>query len=143
MVTHEDGQIQIAGVLLSKQDSGRATPERLLRWMLDQPAAAWHSGEILWVRASGEQKRYRDISFVYQREDQLRRISATLTSDRGPLAVKATSQGDLLADELWDASLEVLGDQQTRIVRVAGLEWKAQGAGDDVMLIIPPSSSGQ
>ncbi len=117
VVTHEDGQIQIAGVLLSKQDSGRATPERLLRWMLDQPAAAWHSGEILWVRASGEQKRYRDISFVYQREDQLRRISATLTSDRGPLAVKATSQGDLLADELWDASLEVLGDQQTRIVR--------------------------
>ena len=117
VVTHDDGQIQIAGVLLSKQDSGRATPERLLRWMLDQPAAAWHSGEIAWVRASGETKRYRDISFVYQRQEQLRNISATLTSDRGPLAFKATSQGDLLADELWDASLEVLGDQQTRIVR--------------------------
>ncbi|GHA11751.1 hypothetical protein GCM10008090_21910 [Arenicella chitinivorans] len=117
VVTHEDGQIQIAGVLLSKQNSGRATPERLLRWMLDQPAAAWHSGEIVWVRASGELKRYRDISFVYQREQQLRTISATLTSDRGPLAFKATSQGDLLADDLWDASLEVLGDQQTRIVR--------------------------
>jgi uncharacterized protein YhdP len=116
IVSLENNQLQVAGILLrsSRQRPDRA--RRLISWLLDQQGGALHNGEVVWRRAVGDVRRYRNISFVYERQQQVRTVQAALTTSKGPLAFTARTQGDLLSDNQWDASLEVLGEKGRRML---------------------------
>jgi len=117
IVSLENGQIQVAGVPISSDNRSRVGSQRLLSWLMDQHGGVWHDGLIVWRREGGGERRYENISFLYQRTEQTRTIEAAVVTDKGPLAFTATAQGNVLADSEWDASLEVLGEDGQRLLK--------------------------
>lgn len=112
----ESGKLQIAGIQLSGHNQGPINTERIFSWLLDQNNGVWHDGEVVWRRPKSDALRFKGISFVYHREQEARSIQATVNTDKGPLAFTAKAQGNPLSDKLWDASLEVLGEQGQRLL---------------------------
>jgi len=102
-------QISIGGIKLSFDGSrGLVHPKTVVRWLLDQHQTQWSDGAINWRRQNGEHITYDDISFVFDRENQERSIVAGFSSDDGAVNFKAQSYGDLLSENHWGASLEIL-----------------------------------
>ena len=116
VVSTENGKLQIAGIQLSGHNQGPVNTERIFSWLLDQNNGVWHDGEVVWRRPGSDARRFKGISFVYQRQQEARSIQATVNTDKGPLAFTAKAQGNPLSDKLWDASLEVLGEGGQRLL---------------------------
>ena len=116
IVTLSTNQLQIAGIPLKSGGAAGINPRRLISWMLNHESLVWHEGQIIWRRLDGETQRYHDISFVYQRTNLNRVVSATTQTPEGTLAFKAESNGEVLEADNWDASLVVLGNQGKRLL---------------------------
>ena len=110
VVTLPNNKLQVAGITLSGSKNPGINRKRLISWLLNQSSAAWHNGEIRWRKSDGSVNLYRDISFVYEREQQTRSSKATVTSPKGRVTAIASAQGDLLSSEDWDASIELASD---------------------------------
>ena len=111
IVNLSNGFLQIAGIQTKSNQSTGLNPKRVISWLLDNESATWHDGSIVWRRLNGEIDNFKEISFVYERQEQKRSIIATTRLPEGALAFKLRSQGDIINSNDWDASLEVLGDQ--------------------------------
>ncbi|MFT5572211.1 MAG: hypothetical protein ACI9FR_001133 [Cryomorphaceae bacterium] len=116
IVSLSNNQLQIAGIRLGTKRKQSFDPQRLVSWLMDQESAVWLNGEIVWRRIDGENQRFRDISFVYQREQQNRLVNAAITTPKGAMAFKVAANGDLFSSDNWDAEFEVLGNQGERLL---------------------------
>lgn len=119
-------RLQIAGVELKSNSSLGFNPKRLVSWLMNHENAAWLNGEVIWRRTNGDVQRYHDISFVYQRTEQDRRVDAAGTTPKGSIAFQSEVRGDPLSDQGWDASLEILGDQGKQILSSDDLSLNVQ-----------------
>lgn len=134
VVSLEGGLLQIAGVKMRQPGSGRISTKRLISWLMNQQSAVWLDGEVVWQRLSGEQKRFQDISFVYQREQQEREINASIASSTGLIAIKAQANGDVFSSDNWDAKLEVLGDKKVQFLSSENLEIQVKDGRGELFL---------
>lgn len=116
IVSLPENKFQVAGTKLKSNRSKPLNLQRLLSWLLNHQSAVWLNGEVVWQRLDGELHRYSDISFVYDREQQNRSISAAAQTPKGALAFKAKANGDVIKTNNWDASLEVLGNKGQRLL---------------------------
>ncbi|NNC98900.1 MAG: hypothetical protein HKN85_01835, partial [Gammaproteobacteria bacterium] len=111
IVSLPSNQLQIAGITLGTNRSRGINPKSLISWLLNHQNAVWLDGEIVWRRLDGQQQRYSNVSFVYQRDVDNRQISAATLTPKGPFAFKAQTNGNVLEAGDWDAAFEVLGDK--------------------------------
>ncbi len=126
VVTLPNNKLQIAGITLSDRKELGFNRKRLLSWMLNQSSAAWHDGEIRWRQSNGSIKRYKDISFVYDRQQQSRSSKATITSPKGRVTAIAVAQGDLFSSDNWDASIELTSGADQQLVKPGDLSFKVE-----------------
>lgn len=111
IVNLQSGLLQIAGIELKSNQSIGLNPKRIISWLLDNENASWRNGSVVWRRLNGEIESFEDISFDYNREQETRRVTATVDLPEGTLAFNALSNGDVINSSDWDASLEILGGQ--------------------------------
>lgn len=116
IVSLENNTLQIAGLTLNSNRSIGLNPKRLISWLLNHQSAVWLDGEVIWRRRNSEIQRYKNIAFVYKRDQDVREISATTVTPKGPFAFKARSRGDVLEADDWDASFEVLGESGQQLL---------------------------
>lgn len=116
IVSLENNTLQIAGLTLNSNQSSGLNSKRLISWLLNHQSAVWLDGEVVWRRPNNETQRYKNIAFVYKRNQDVREISATTVTPKGPFAFKAISTGDVLEEDSWDASFEVLGEGGQRLL---------------------------
>ena len=109
-------KLQVAGFILGNKNISATNPKRLISWLLNHESSAWLDGEIIWRRLNGEQHKYSDISFLYQRAAQHRSVNATVLTSKGHLAFKAESNGDVIKADNWDASVEILGNRTQQLL---------------------------
>ncbi len=112
----DDGGLQIAGIPLSANRASGISPKRLISWLMNHQSVSWHDGAVVWRRPNGVLQRYRDVSFVYEREQQNRTLTAATITNKGALAISAEANGNMLEDTDWDATVEVLGDEGQRLL---------------------------
>jgi uncharacterized protein YhdP len=116
IVSLSNNQLQIAGIKLGTKRKRSFDPQRVVSWLMDQESAVWFDGEIVWRRIDGENQRFQDISFVYQRAQQNRLVNAAITTPKGAMAFKVQANGDLFSSDDWDAEFEILGNQGERLL---------------------------
>lgn len=110
-------QLSIGGINFSFDGgAGRLKPKTVVRWLLDQNATNWNDGQIVWQRQSGQRVVYKDISFNFKRDQQNRSIVAGFTGTDDAVAFKAQSNGNLLSENDWDASFEILDGEGQPLV---------------------------
>ena len=126
VVTLPDNKIQVAGITLSERKKPGINRERLVSWLLNQSSAAWHDGEIRWRKSDGSVQTYKDISFVYEREQQNRNSKVTITGPRGRVTAVANAKGDLLSSENWDASVELSSGADLKLLKPGDLSFKVE-----------------
>lgn len=126
VVTLPDNKLQIAGITLSGRKNPGISRKRLVSWLLNQSSAAWHDGDIRWRKSDGSVKRYKDISFVYDRQQQSRSSKATITSSKGRVTATAIAQGDLFSSDNWDASVELTSGADQQWVKPGDLSFKVE-----------------
>ena len=114
IVSLNDGSLQVAG--LDMGNSGGASSDRLINWLLDQRNAVWHKGTLVWRREGKQAQRYENISFVYARAEQDRQFNAAIETAKGAIAIKAQTQGNLFSQTDWGANFEVLGSGGRRLL---------------------------
>ena len=90
IVSLENNTLQIAGLTLNSNRSIGLNPKRLISWLLNHQSAVWLDGEVVWRRRNNEIQRYKNIAFVYKRDQDVREISATTVTPKGPYACKAS-----------------------------------------------------
>ncbi len=130
VVTLANNQLQVAGFTLSQSKRPGINREKLFSWLLSQHSAAWHDGEIRWRKSDGSIKRYTDISFLYQRQQQSRSARVTINAPKGKVTAIATTQGDLMSSDDWDASIELLGGREGQLLQPGDLSFDVeQGMG--------------
>ena len=81
----------------------------MLQWLLDQKNTAVHNGSVVWRKADGQIQRYSNMNFVFDRQQEMRVVTAGATSVKGSLAINLKMTGDIVEQADWDAELEVLG----------------------------------
>jgi len=101
---------------------------------LDQQGAAWQDGEIIWRRDVDDTQRFKNISMSFTRKEQLRKVQTEIMTPKGLLALIATANGDLINQSNWDASLEVLGEDGTRLLKPNDLSVKVNDGQGRVLL---------
>ena len=116
IVSLANNTLQIAGLTLNSNQSIGLNPKRLISWLLNHQSAVWLDGEVVWRRRNKQIQRYKNIAFVYKRNQDVREISATTVTPKGPFAFKARTRGDVLAADNWDASFEVLGESGQQLL---------------------------
>ncbi len=116
IVTLDGSDVEIAGLKLKGQRRSKEFTQRVLSWLLDQRAATWKGGEIIWRRDVDDIQHFKNISISYKRDEQYRKLQTEITTPKGVLAFIATSNGDLINQSNWDASLEVLGEEGARLL---------------------------
>ena len=109
-------QIKVAGLALRKGNRNQRAKRRILRWMLDQSNVALHDGRVIWRRAGGVDQVYDDFNLIYERERESRSIASSVESPKGALSVRFESRGDIVEQSQWDATLEVLGAGDSRLL---------------------------
>jgi len=110
IVSLDNNQLQIAGLSLAGKRRNVGVNQRVISWLLDQQNAAWHDGEIVWRRDEDRIHRYQNIEIEFNRLAENRVLKASVNTPKGLLAFTASTNGDLLSDSKWDASLEVEGE---------------------------------
>jgi uncharacterized protein YhdP len=110
IVSLENNQLQIAGLNLAGNRRGVGINQRLISWLLDHQSASWVDGQVIWRSDDKRLHRYQNINIDFSRASQSRVYSASVITPKGPLAFTAITNGDLIADSQWDASLEVEGE---------------------------------
>lgn len=110
--------VRIAGIrLASASDSTRiAKPQRIIKWLGSHKNMAWANGEINWQRSSGDRRQYKDISFLYNREQQRRTMYAVIGTPKGGLRFHSESNGDLFSENNWDADFQVMSSGGKQLV---------------------------
>lgn len=117
IVSLPENRLQIAGLVLGQNnESWGFSPKRLISWLLNHEDVSWHNGQVVWRRADAREQRYQNISFLYLREGEIRTLSAVTDTAKGALAVRSRTEGNMLHDRQWNATLEVLGDQGQRLL---------------------------
>lgn len=110
------GGLMVAGVPLSqREDSGSA--REMLAWLLQHKAASCYRGQVDWVRINGDVHNYRDITVAYTNQDNERLLSAISDSYKGGLQFKASSSGDILSHDNWNAALEIFGNEGQQLLK--------------------------
>ena len=120
IVSTDTNRLRVAGLDIELRGSGVSKPKRIIEWLLDQHSSSWVDGEIVWRRQNSEDKRYKEISFKYEREEQNRSLRAAFTGDHGEVAFNAQATGDLLSGRHWDATLEILADDDKPLLTSDG-----------------------
>lgn len=120
-----DNRIQVAGMILNPSRASGGLSKRLISWLINHESMTWYDGEVVWRRPQGVTQRYSDVSFVYERQQENRSLTAAMVTEEGALVISAESNGNMLYDSEWDASLEVLGDQGRRLL-----------SSDDLLLVV-------
>jgi len=70
----------------------------------------------VWRRDENRVHRYQDIQIDYSRTLEKRVLKASVNTPKGLLAFTAKTNGDLISDSQWDASLEVEGEGGERLL---------------------------
>lgn len=117
-----DGRLQVGGITLASKAANTNLSQKIVSWLLDQQSASWTDGEIIWRKEDGVDEsvsvqRYKNISMAFLREQQSRKLSASVLTTKGSLSFTANTNGDLLSANNWDASLQVLGDEGELLLR--------------------------
>jgi len=110
IVSLENNQLQIAGLNLAGKRRAVGVNQRVISWILDQQNAAWVDGEVIWRRDENRIHHYQDINIEFNRAAESRELKASVNTPKGILAFTAKTNGDLISDSRWDASLEVEGE---------------------------------
>jgi len=116
IVSLENNRLRVAGLELPAQRRNIGIDQRAISWLLDQQNATWVDGEIVWHRDEDRVHRYQDIDIEFDRLFQARTFKASMNTPKGPLAFIAKTNGDLISDSNWDASLEVEGESGERLL---------------------------
>ncbi len=116
IVSLENNQLRIGGLNLSNQRRNVGVSQRVVSWLLDQQNAQWVEGEVVWRRDENRVHRYQDIQIDYSRTLEKRVLKASVNTPKGLLAFTAKTNGDLISDSQWDASLEVEGEGGERLL---------------------------
>jgi uncharacterized protein YhdP len=117
IVSIEKNQLQIGGLDFSGKRSKLGVNQRAISWLLDQQSATWLDGEVVWHRGINRTSRYQNINIDFSRSAENRVLKASVDTPKGPLAFTAKTNGDLISDAQWDASLEVEGDSGERLLK--------------------------
>ena len=107
--TTQPGKVRIAGIEMRKSGLKPSNKRRMLQWLLDQKNTAVHNGSVVWRKADGQIQRYSNMNFVFDRQQEMRVVTAGATSVKGSLAINLKMTGDIVEQADWDAELEVLG----------------------------------
>lgn len=110
------GGLMVAGMPLSQRGDGSSTRE-MLAWLLKHKGASCYRGQVDWVRVNGDVHNYRDITVSYSNENNQRLLSAISDSYKGGLQFKASSSGDILSHDNWNASLEIFGNGGQQLLK--------------------------
>ena len=126
VVTLPNNRLQIAGITLSGSKGRGVDRERLLSWLLEQDSAAWHQGEIRWRKSDGTVQRYSDISFVYDKSNEIRVVKGTISAPKGALAAKVEIQGNPLSSQDWDAKVELIDGDAKQWIKPGDLSFTVE-----------------
>ncbi len=123
IVSLDNNQLQIAGMALNRKRRNASVPGRNLSlnqkavsWLLDQQSATWNGGEVVWRRDEDRLHRYTEIDIEFSRLSEDRVLKASVNTPKGLLAFTLKTNGDLLSESQWGASLEVEGEGGERLL---------------------------
>ncbi len=116
IVALDDNRLSVGGIIVGGKRRTGAVNQRVVSWLLDQQNGRWVDGQILWVPVQGQLNRYQDIDISFSRTNESRQLKASVTTPKGPLAFTAKTNGDLISDTQWDASLQVEGESGQQLL---------------------------
>ncbi|MFT6408297.1 MAG: hypothetical protein ACJAQ6_001715 [Arenicella sp.] len=116
IVSLDNNQLQIGGLNFAGKRRNADVNQRVVSWLLDQQSATWVDGEVVWRRDQQRTSRYRNIDIEFSRSAENRVLKASVDTPKGPLAFTAKTDGDLISDSQWGASLEVEGESGERLL---------------------------
>ncbi|MFT4635447.1 MAG: hypothetical protein ACI854_000876 [Arenicella sp.] len=116
IVSLENNQLQIGGLNFTNKRRVWGINQRAVSWLLDQQSGTWEGGEVVWRRDQHRISRYQNIDIEFSRSAENRILKASVDTPKGPLAFTAKTNGDLISDSQWHASLEVEGESGERLL---------------------------
>lgn len=116
VVALDDNRLSVGGLVVGGKRRRAAVNQRVISWLLDQQSGRWVDGQILWVPVQGQLNRYQNINIDFSRSKERRQLKASVTTPKGPLAFTAKTNGDLISDAQWDASLQVEGESGQQLL---------------------------
>ncbi len=116
IVALDDNRLSIGGINVGGKRRKAAVNQRVVSWLLDHQNVRWVDGQIHWVPVQGQLNRYQNINIDFSRADERRQLIASVTTPKGPLAFTAKTNGDLISDAQWDASLQVEGESGQQLL---------------------------
>ncbi len=116
IVALDDNRLSVGGIVVGGKRRRGAVNQRVVSWLLDQQNGRWVDGQILWVPVQGQLNRYQDINIDFSRINEQRQLKASVVTPKGPLAFTAKTNGDLISDTQWDASLQVEGESGQQLL---------------------------
>ncbi len=126
IVTLPNNKLKIAGITLSGDKRPGVNRERLLSWLLDQYNAAWHDGDIRWRKSDGSVQRYSNISFVYERLQQVRSARGVISTPKGRVSAALNVDGNPMLVEDWDASVELISGLDQQLLKPGDLSFQVK-----------------
>jgi uncharacterized protein YhdP len=134
IVSIEKNQLQIGGLDFATKRRKVGINHRAVSWLLDQQSATWLDGEVVWHRGENRTSRYQNIDINFSRSAENRVLKASVDTPKGPLMFTAKTNGDLISDAQWDASLEVEGDSGEQLLTPKDFSVKVDGGRGRVLL---------
>jgi len=116
IVALDDNRLSVGGITIGGKRSTSKVNQRAVSWLLDQQGGRWIDGEIVWIPVQGQLNRYQNINIDFTRVQERRELVASVTTPKGPLAFTAKTNGDLISDSQWDASLQVEGESGQQLL---------------------------
>jgi uncharacterized protein YhdP len=116
IVSIDNKQLRIGGLDFSSEQRNVGLNQRTISWLLDQQSATWVDGEVVWRRGVNRTSRYQNIDIEFSRIAENRVLKASVDTPKGPLAFTTKTNGDLINDDQWNASLEIEGESGERLL---------------------------
>jgi uncharacterized protein YhdP len=134
IVSIENKQLRIGGLDFASERRDVDLNQRMVSWLLDQQSATWVDGEVVWRRAKNRTSRYQNIDIEFSRVAENRILKASVDTPKGPLAFITKTNGDLISDDQWDASLEIEGESGERLLTSKDFSIKVDDGNGRILL---------
>ncbi len=105
------GGIRIGGMTVQPSHNKNRSSVWLLSWVLSQGSADLHNGNLHWLHTDGTRTQFADIVASYKKQDGQRKLIARMDNDKGIIGVHFDVQGNLLKQDEWSATLNVLAGE--------------------------------
>ena len=98
-----DGSFRFAGKRYQPSRGQQIRSAWLLNWFLTQKGVDVHDGEFLWKHREGKQTKVENFSVRYRYQNEQRNLYAVGRNDANALGISATTRGNFIWEEQWDA----------------------------------------